>query len=146
MFLGFLVLGLVLAHLLFQSDDMLDRRQLPVALGGFESGTLFRRHSFEQRIRAGHSDGVANSHQFHRLHPAGRLHVAQHPGHVRGELLVLHSRNGLRANAFEQVYALVDGTQLQSKGPRQMLLAARTIDGATDHVVLLNGSVHKHSS
>ncbi len=135
MFLGVLVLGLVLAHLLFQSDDLLDRRELPVALGGFESGTLFRRHSFEQRIRAGHSDGVANS-----------LHVAQHPGHVRGELLVLHSRNGLRANAFEQVYALVDGTQLQSKGPRQMLLAACTIDGETDHVVLLNGSVHKHSS
>ncbi len=135
MFLGVLVLGLVLAHLLFQSDDLLDWRQLPVALGGFESGTLFRRHSFEQRIRAGHSDGVANS-----------LHVAQNPGHVRGELLVLHSRNGLRANAFEQAYAPFDGTQLPSKGPCQTLLADRTIDGATDHVVLLNGSVHKHSS
>nr|WP_245183448.1 hypothetical protein [Haematospirillum jordaniae] len=44
-----------------------------------------------------------------------------------------------RANAFEQVDAPVDGTQVHAKGPGQTLLTDAAIDCAADHVVFLDG-------
>lgn len=85
------------------------------------------------------SDGVAGDHRLHRLHLAGGLHVAQDARDVRGELLVLQQLDGLGADAFEQVDAPVDGAEVDVVRPGQRLLAHAPVDGAADHVVLLDG-------
>ena len=85
--LGILVLSLYLVHLFFKFDDLIQR-------GGFllgrrwYIGALLGRGGFEQGFSVRHGDGAAGNHQFHRIDFPGGLHVAQHPGQVRGELLV----------------------------------------------------------
>jgi len=134
-----LVLGLNLTHLLLEHDDLLDGGLFVVLFGGFEVGALFWRRGFEQGIGMGHGDGVAGDHQLHRLHLPCGLHVAQHPRHIRRELFVLQPGDGIRANTLKQVDAPVDGAQVHTKGAGQALFADAPVNGAADHVVLLNG-------
>lgn len=86
-----------------------------------------------------HGDGVAGNHQLHCLHLAGGLHVGQDAGYVWSELLVLQQGDGLGADAFEQVDAPVDRTQVDVERPGQPFLAYAPIDGAADDVVLGDG-------
>ncbi len=86
-----------------------------------------------------HSDCVAGDHQFHCLDLAGGFHVAQNPGDIWGELLVLQQGDGRGADAFEQINAPVDRAEVDVERPGQAVLAHAPVDGAADHVVLLDG-------
>ena len=110
-----------------------------VAPGGLEIGTLLRRRGLEQGICMHHGDRVAGDHQLHHLHLPRGLHVAQHPGEVRRELLVLQLNDRLRANAFEQVDAPIDRVQIHANGPGQSFLADPAIDCVSGHAVLQKG-------
>jgi hypothetical protein len=129
---GLLVLLLHLAHLLFQLFDLLDGGGLLLPLSRLHVGALLGRRGLEQGLGMGHGNGVAGDHQLHRFDLAGGLHVAQDARDVRRELLVLQQLDGFGTDAFEQVDAPVDGTEVDVERPGQPLLAHAPVDGATD--------------
>lgn len=69
----------------------------------------------------------------HRLHLPRGFHVAQHPGHVGRELLVLQPGNRVRASAFEQVDSPVDAEEPKSRaapGPLMVSAGAGLLTGS----------------
>ena len=85
--LGILVLSFYVVHLFFEFDDLIQRCGFLLRRRWY-IGWLLGRGGFEQGFSVRHGDGASDNHQFFRIDLPGGLHVAQHPGQVRGELLV----------------------------------------------------------
>ena len=133
------VLFLHLAHFPLELDDLFQR----IALGLFRLrwlvvGALFGRRGLQEGVRMGGGDCVRRDHQLDCFDLPGGFHLAQMPGHIRGELVILQQLHRLGADSMQQVDPTVDGGEVHVESARKPFLADAFVDGAPQHVMLLH--------
>ena len=125
------VLFLHLAHFALELDDLFQWIALGLLwLWRLVVSALFRRRGFQEGVRMRRCDRVRCNHQLERLDLPGGLHLAQVPGHIWCELVVLQQFHRLWTDPMQQIDPAVDGREVHVEGPREPFFADSFVDGA----------------